>query len=211
MAIKRFDKDMEIIGKLGYNPGTDDGLSPEELQDKFDEGGKAIQKFMNDTLIPAIEGAEGGGIVMSDTQPEFSPVLWLKVDAGEQTTKNVTLIYIDAEGTEITLYPKTKAENIIDFDEKMQQFHLKKQDTLTVGKWVGASAPYTLTLSVPGVKADDDPHVGPVYSDDLTTRKNQVEAWSCVSYGKPGENQISFVCDEDKPGVDIPIQIEVNR
>lgn len=211
MAIKRFDKDMEIIGKLGINPGTDDGLTPEEIQDKFDEGGKAIQEFINDTLIPAVEGADGRGIVMSDTKPEFYPVLWLKVDAGEQTTKNVTLIYINTEGTEITLYPKTKAENIIDFDEKMQEFHLKKQDTLSVGKWVGASAPYTLTLSVPGVETDDWPHVGPVYSDDPETRKIQTDAWSLVSDSTPGQNQITFICDDSKPEVDIPIQIEVNR
>lgn len=219
MSVERFLKDVEIISKLGYNPGTDDGLSPDEVQAKFDEAAVSIKAYLNDVIVPALEGAEGGGIVMATLKPGFNPVLWLYPTEGNEPPatestryeRGAYLLYVNAAGEENILYPKTKAANILDFSEKMQEFHLKKEDTLTVGKWNGASAPYTLTLSVPGVKADDDPHVGPVYSDDQETRRKQVESWNCVSYGKTGENKITFVCDDRKPETDIPIQIEVNR
>ena len=219
MAVDRFLKDVEIISKLGYNPGTDDGLEPDEVQAKFDEAAVAIKEYLNTVIVPAVEGAEGGGIVMATLKPGFNPVLWLyPTEENEPPDTESTryergayILYVNAAGEENILYPKTKAANILDFSEKMQEFHLKKQDTLAIGKWVGESEPYKLTLSVPGVKAEDDPHVGPVYSDDLETRKSQKEAWNCITYGIPGENQITFVCDDNKPEFDIPIQIEVNR
>lgn len=82
--------------------------------------------------------------------------------------------------------------------------------TLTVADW-SAEAPYTQTISVEGIIADDAPHVSPVYSDTLETALAEKEAWAMVSRGKPGENAITFTCFEDKPTVDIPILIEVNR
>lgn len=82
--------------------------------------------------------------------------------------------------------------------------------TLTVADW-SAEAPYTQTVSVEGIIADDAPHVSPVYSDTLETALAEKESWTMVSRGKPEENAITFTCFEDKPTVDIPIQIEVNR
>ena len=63
MAIPKFLEDLNIIAKLGDNPGTDNGLSTSAFRAKFDEAGLKIQQFLNDVIVPAMEASsnpEGG-------------------------------------------------------------------------------------------------------------------------------------------------------
>ncbi len=53
MAFKQFSYDMEIIAKLKDAPNVDDGLTADQLKDKFDEAGKVIKDYINDELLPA--------------------------------------------------------------------------------------------------------------------------------------------------------------
>lgn len=85
-----------------------------------------------------------------------------------------------------------------------------KTISLPASGWSG-SAPYTQTVAVEGISAEDAPHVSPVYSDALATALAQKEAWEMVSRAKTGVNAITFYCFEDKPTTNIPVQIEVNR
>ena len=55
MAIEKFNKNMAIIAALDDEPNDVGGMTSAELKNKFDEGGKAIQAYMNETLIPALE------------------------------------------------------------------------------------------------------------------------------------------------------------
>ena len=55
MAIEKFNKNMSIIAALDDEPNDVGGMTSAELKNKFDEGGKAIQTYMNETLIPALE------------------------------------------------------------------------------------------------------------------------------------------------------------
>lgn len=77
--------------------------------------------------------------------------------------------------------------------------------------WTGSSAPYTQTVSVPGILATDCPHITPVYSSTLETALLETEAWSMVSKAETSANTITFTCFEEKPTAAIPIQIEVIR
>lgn len=54
MGIPTFDVDMNIIGKMGYYPGADDGLTPDGFQERFDLAGKLIQEYINTILLPNI-------------------------------------------------------------------------------------------------------------------------------------------------------------
>lgn len=54
MAIEEFKEDMEIISKLGVNPGVDNGLSTSAFRAKFDEAGLKIKKYINEVLVPAL-------------------------------------------------------------------------------------------------------------------------------------------------------------
>jgi len=54
MAISIFDKDVNIIAKLGDNPNIDNSLSADDLKGKFDAAAALIQNYINNTLVPAI-------------------------------------------------------------------------------------------------------------------------------------------------------------
>ena len=54
MMIPKFLDDLNIISKLGDNPGTDNGLTPNGLKAKFDEGVLMLQAYINDTLVEKI-------------------------------------------------------------------------------------------------------------------------------------------------------------
>ena len=58
MAIPKMTDDLNIIQALSDLPNSEDGLSAEDLKAKFDEAGLTVQKFINDTLIPALVAAK---------------------------------------------------------------------------------------------------------------------------------------------------------
>lgn len=55
MALKRLLADLDIISKLGDNPGTENGLPSEELKRKFDEAVNIIKTYLNEYLVPELE------------------------------------------------------------------------------------------------------------------------------------------------------------
>ena len=59
MAYERLTDDLDIISKLDTEPNDVGGLSAEELKAKFDEAGNAIKTYINETLLPSIEGENG--------------------------------------------------------------------------------------------------------------------------------------------------------
>jgi cytoskeletal protein RodZ len=142
------------------------------------------------------------------------------------------LTNVDSTGAEQELYPLTVMEAVDGLDEEFaktrkeasenasakleesKQYtdskHLKRNATISTN-WAGSAAPFTQEVSVEGVVTDDNPHITPVYSDDLATALAQKEAWHMVSIGKAGNGKIIFSCFEEKPTVSIPIKIEVNR
>ena len=61
MEFPKFTTDLSIISKLGDNPGTDDGLSAEELKAKFDEASLLLQAYLNGTLVEMLNSAFAGG------------------------------------------------------------------------------------------------------------------------------------------------------
>ena len=71
MKIPEFTEDLEIVSKLGDNPGADNGLTAEGLKAKFDEGPLLLKRFLNSVLIAKLNEifAEGGqlneGLIMT--------------------------------------------------------------------------------------------------------------------------------------------------
>ena len=59
MALTTFNEDMEIISKLSTYPNDTDGLTPEELKARFDQAGKLLKAYVNDTLLKELGGATG--------------------------------------------------------------------------------------------------------------------------------------------------------
>ena len=83
--------------------------------------------------------------------------------------------------------------------------------TATAAGWTGDAAPYTQTIAVDGILETDNPHYGVVYSEDADTRQAEKEAFSLVDDLETADGSITFTCFEDKPEVDLNIQLEVNR
>lgn len=83
--------------------------------------------------------------------------------------------------------------------------------TIPTTGWT-SSFPYTVTIAIDGMLASDSNFpVSPVYSDTLSTRMAQAEAWGKVTMIAAGNNSIVVTCDEEIPMVEIPIQITVVR
>lgn len=88
--------------------------------------------------------------------------------------------------------------------------HMTATATLTASGWSSA-APFTQTVAVEGILETDQPHISPVYSTTLETAMSQKENWAMVCKAVTANGSITFTCFEDKPTVNIPVQMEVNR
>ena len=92
-------------------------------------------------------------------------------------------------------------------DEKRKVF----ATTLTANDWEGDKAPYTQRIGIEGILSTDRPHYGVVYDEDQETRLAQKEAFAMVDDLDTEDGVVIFTCFDDKPDVNIPIQMEVNR
>ena len=81
---------------------------------------------------------------------------------------------------------------------------------LNAESW-SSSAPYTQTVSVSGVLSTDNPLVDIVLSSTTATAKNEVAAWGCVSKITTASDAITATCLEEKPTVNMTIQLKVVR
>lgn len=82
---------------------------------------------------------------------------------------------------------------------------------LTASGWTGDTAPYTQTVALEGILAEDDPYYGPVYSGDVSQRIQERTAFGCIDDLDTAENSVTFTCFENKPVTDLTVQMEVFR
>ena len=82
--------------------------------------------------------------------------------------------------------------------------------TLSSSSW-SSSAPYTQTVSVSGILSTDTPIVDVVLSSTTSTAISQIEAWMSVSKIETANGSITATCFEEKPTINIPIQLKVVR
>lgn len=88
MALDRFNDDLNFVGNLGDDPKRDDGLSTPQFKSYFDKAGLAIQRFINNKLIPQIESAIDEGALLQ----QIAEVLNRKLDkAGGVMTGNIDM------------------------------------------------------------------------------------------------------------------------
>lgn len=227
---------MDIIQKLGDTPGTDNNLSAEELKARFDKAGNLLKTYLN-KIVPMINNVfsgEGnvisGGTLIGDLDMNGNRLLGVRAPAADADAANKKYVDETAEAAKNACLPASGGTMTGDIDlggnaltnvkspaadadaaTKVYVDEKRKTFTATVGTgWTG-SGPYTQAVAVSGILASDMPHVTPVYSTDNATAFAQKEAWNCVSKAEAAAGGIKFTCFEDKPGAEIPIQIEVIR
>lgn len=187
MAIQKFEDDLNIISKLGDNPGTDNGLTTPQFRAMFDKAGLLIQKFINDVILPAMNASnnpqEGlsmqGGINMNGQM-----LNGIKTPGADDEAANKG--YVDGK--------RFVPANVV----------------LSAAGW-SADAPYTQTVAVEGILKTDRPHYCVVLSEDRETALAEKEAFAMVDDLDTADGSITFTCLEDKPSVALTIQMEVNR
>lgn len=109
-------------------------------------------------------------------------------------------------------YADLKAANALkDAKKYSDEKHLEPSAVLTAAGWIGDTAPYTQTVTVEGILATDDPHYAVVYSGELDNKLNQKEAFSLIDDLETADGSITFTCLEEKPEINLTIQMEVNR
>lgn len=83
--------------------------------------------------------------------------------------------------------------------------------TLTASGW-SSSAPYTQTVTVSGILATDAPVVDLNMSSATTSNAELLQgAWSNIGRIVTAANKITAYCYNEKPTVDIPLNIMVVR
>ena len=89
--------------------------------------------------------------------------------------------------------------------------HLSATVSLPAASWAGDAAPYTQTVAVPGMLETDTPHYGVVYSGTAEEKNARKEGFSLVDDLDTAAGSVTFTCFEEKPAVDLTVQLEVNR
>jgi hypothetical protein len=132
MALSEFTKDMEIVSKLSDEPNLDGGVghptgyTAEELKAVFDEGGISLKTYINNTLVPYVNGENidtahlVDGSVTTD-KIEDGAVTSAKIGAKEVKNVNIDDAAVDtlqlADGSVTTqklAYRAVAAQNIAD-------------------------------------------------------------------------------------------------
>ena len=211
MAIPKFEKDVKVISKLPNYPGSEGGLTPAEFREKFDEASEIIKDYLNNVLIPEMDKTVDVQALLNGI---LDPTLTATDKAaqakavGDALNKKLSLTGGTLAGPLVVLEP-TEA-NQPATKGFVESKHFPANVTLLASGW-SAEAPYTLTVEVAGILATDQPHYGVVYSEDVETALAQKEAFAMVDDLDTADGSVTFTCFEDRPEVDIPIQMEVNR
>jgi len=93
---------------------------------------------------------------------------------------------------------------------KLDAIYTNTFQTTVSTSWTG-SGPYTQTVTVNGILASDNPIVDIVLSNTLATAKSQAIEWVKVSKITTENNSITIRCDNEKPIIQLPIQLKVVR
>lgn len=77
-------------------------------------------------------------------------------------------------------------------------------------QWTGDGAPWSITVSVPGLLESDRPDVDLVPSSDFGAAEKQLEGWGLVYRGVTAADTLTLYAQE-KVEVELPIQLKVVR
>ena len=88
---------------------------------------------------------------------------------------------------------------------------LTKTVNLASTDWTGASAPYSQTVSVSDILSTDTPFVDVSVSDTAATGIDQIEQFGYISKATTGSGSMTFYCYEEKPDINLTVNIKVVR
>lgn len=152
-----FEKDLNIIAKMGDYPGADDGLTTEQLKARFDEAGISLKDFLNDFVIPAINAITGEGGQVADF--DLGGYRLVRVGTPQEETDGANKGYVDGG---VVHYK--------DVFVPASAFHMDIKEQLT-------DYPYMAEIPLPGVTAGQLPMVLYNENDDLSNFSRSAESY----------------------------------
>lgn len=209
--LTRLTEDVAYIQKLGDYPKTDNGLTSDALKAWFDKAPEAIKAFLNESLILEIE--EKFGSLDAWIEDATKKIDKFVVGSGFMDVAGFNAMEADLNinGHRVVGVSEPEENKDAANKEYVDGKHFTDVSTLTVSGWSGESPPYSQAVSIPRILESDMPHIGPMYSADSETALAEKEAWLLVGSGVAADGIVTFHCFEEKPEVDITIQLEVNR
>lgn len=98
-------------------------------------------------------------------------------------------------------------------DSKVGAVTLSFEVTLNKSNWASTTgdAPYTQSVNVADVLSTDKPHYSVVYSENVETAKAEKDAFALVDDLDTETGKLTFTCFDERPEVNLTIQLEVNR
>lgn len=181
MAIPKFLEDLNIIAKLGDNPGTDNGLSTSAFRAKFDEAALLIQKYINEVLIPAASAS---------SSPEDGLNMKANINMEGNAIKNLGEAVDDDDAVS-----KAYVDTLITAHER----------TLLATGW----ADNVQTVNVPGVTADaTKTHV--IYSPGTADATYAAASESNIRIVEQMDGAVKFKCEE-APTLNLTVNILVMK
>lgn len=223
MAIPLMEEDVEVISKLGDTPGSDDGLTAQQLKGQFDLAGMRIKNFINNTLIPNMNQ-------LVDVQALLNGILDTTLSKEDKAANSKTVGDKLAEILRIAnaALPATGGRMAGTLNMNNQQLTglptpvsannaVPKGyvDTVTVPVeltavgWVGTKAPYYQNVKVSGMDDSKIVHGYPVYTGNYEEDLEIQEACSCISYAERTDGTAKFWCLTSKPKRNITVSVEV--
>lgn len=204
MALERLTEDLNFVANLGDDPKRDDGLSTPQFKSVFDKAGLIIQNFINNKLIPGLEGAVSEEGLLS----QINTVLGKKLDkSGGRITGDLNMnANINMNGNSVS----GLTDPVEDGDAVPKSYTDTKrlEKTLLFSTW-SDSAPFTQTVTVEGLTDEVFARVYPVYPAALADKLALAEETAKVKNCTRSRNTMTFECWEEKPVKDIPIVVEV--
>lgn len=216
MAIPKMEDDVEVIAALGDVPGSDNGLTPQQLKERFDLAAVRLKNYINNILLPELnmivdvkallEGIIDKTLSKSDMAADAkatADALAKKLSLSGGTMSGL----LDMSGRSILNVATPTTDSGAVNKSYVDAKRFRAEIDVPVSGWSG-SGPYTQSVSVPGILATDQPHFGPVYSGNWEAEK---EAFALVDDLDTAAGSVTFTCFEEKPGINLTVQLEVNR
>ena len=230
--IPEFTDDMEIIQNLSDYP-EQDMLTTSQFKACFDRAGILIKTFLNRYVVPAINnyvasqdgllsvegGAMKGNISMAGNRVTG---LGEPIVDSDSATKKYTDAKLPKSGGTMTGPIAMGGSRVTGLGEPedagdgatkgyVDGKHFLASVSLPAAGRAGDAAPYTQTVAVPGILETDTPHYGVVYSGTAEEKNARKEGFSLVDDLDTAAGSVTFTCFEEKPAVDLTVQLEVNR
>ena len=196
----------DVRGVTVTAPAFAGGCSP----DKFDSSGALLAKYDYVTVMGIVSVIDDGTCVVSGRCMPNNNGIATKVtgDYGYHVIER-----IDDSHVLIAVEPGTdfqyRVMNRIDDKHKVfsavigTDWNTIEYDDFTI---------FSYTVSIPGILISDNPHVTCTYDFiDIDNMYKIKEAWGMIWNAFATTDGIIFQCINDKPNVEIPIQIEVIR